>query len=262
MLLRKMVELLKDITSTAVLVASAAEGLRVQTMDEAHVGLVDVRLDAGDGDLFEAFECTEPMRVGVSVANFLAVLKFADADDRAIVSVEGPDSDDVRVVLEDPADPKRRACTVTMPVLCVDTMEVELPDGRSPGAQAFDMCSAEFLRLVRDLALFGENVTLETEARESRAVLSTSGKMGTASVRLEKPFEAGEGICKGSFSARFLGTFGKASALCPRVTIELETDKPLVLRYRLTPTGGSCWTFYLAPKLDDDDDDDHDDTAA
>jgi proliferating cell nuclear antigen len=76
-ILRKIVESLKDLVSEVNIEASAT-GLSLQAMDSAHVSLVSLQLNE---DGFENFRCDKQITLGINLVDFSKILKMAQNDD-------------------------------------------------------------------------------------------------------------------------------------------------------------------------------------
>lgn len=66
------------------------EGINLQAMDNSHVALVSVKLDAVG---FKKYRCDRPMPLGVNLGSLTKVLKCAKDDD--IVTLKAGDDADV-----------------------------------------------------------------------------------------------------------------------------------------------------------------------
>ncbi len=51
-----------------------------------------------------------------------------------------------------------------------------------------------------------------------------------------------------SFAARYLNLFSKASGLAGQVTLNMSSETPLMVEYKLNNGGGEL-KYYLAPKI-------------
>ena len=121
------------------------------------------------------------------------------------------------------------------------------------------MPSAEFQRIIRDLQVLGDTITIAVNKDGIR--FSVSGDMGTGNVLLhsttgvdkdddnavtidmEEPVEL-------TFALRYLNFFTKATGLGPTVVISMSPDVPVVVEYPIEQIGHI--KYYLAPKIEED----------
>lgn len=125
------------------------------------------------------------------------------------------------------------------------------------------MPSSEFSRICRDLANFGDTVTIS--CTKGQVQFAANGDLGTANIRLQESnsiddeenervqIDVGEPLTL-SFAVRYLNNFAKAQVLSDTVTLMLTPKTPMVVEYKIGDYGHI--RFYLAPKIDDDEDDD------
>ena len=126
------------------------------------------------------------------------------------------------------------------------------------------MSSAEFQRIVRDMTVLGD--TCSIGCTKEGVKFSVSGDLGQGNITLRQTnsvdkeeeavtIEMDEPV-ELNFALRYLGFFTKASPLCPRVTISMSPDVPIVVAYNVggekDTEGAGSLSFYLAPKIDDE----------
>jgi proliferating cell nuclear antigen len=120
------------------------------------------------------------------------------------------------------------------------------------------MPSQEFARICRDLAQFGESVTITCTKEGVR--FSASGDSGTANIKLAQTasvdkedeavvIEMQEAVTL-TFACQYLNSFTKATPLSTMVSLSMSADVPLVVEYQIPDLGHI--RYYLAPKIEDD----------
>ncbi|MEW5300499.1 MAG: hypothetical protein WDW38_011131 [Sanguina aurantia] len=258
-LLKKLVDGIKDLV-TDVNFDLSSNGLGMQAMDTSHVSLVSFLLEA---DGFKEFRCDRARSLGVSVASLQKVLKCAGADD--IITLKADDDGDVMSLMFESPDGDRIS-DFELKLLDIDSEHLGIPE--SDFAAQVSLSSAEFKRLTTDLMSIGPNVNISVT--KDGVKFSTTGDIGTANVTLRhghnERSEAKETKNKKeaistsiemvtpvslNFSAKYIVSFAKASALSDKVTLTLTKDLPLMVQFRMEDVG--YLRFYLAPKIDDDD---------
>lgn len=140
----------------------------------------------------------------------------------------------------------------------IDSEQLGIPD--TPYKCSIKMPSTEFQRIVRDLQVMGDNVTLSCTKEGLR--FSATGPLGTGNILtranaavekeeeqvvidMEEPVEL-------NFALRYLNFFTKATPLSPTVIISMSPDVPVVVEYPIADVGHI--KFFLAPKIEDDED--------
>lgn len=138
----------------------------------------------------------------------------------------------------------------------IDSEHLGIPDEEYQAT--IKLPSAEFQRIVKDLATIGD--TVEICVTKDAVKFSTNGDIGSANVMCrqsstaDKPEEATEITISEpvalSFALRYLNSFAKATPLANHTTLKLSKELPIVVEYHIPDMGNL--SFYLAPKIDDD----------
>jgi proliferating cell nuclear antigen len=265
--LKKLVDSIKDLANEANWEVDA-NGIRMQAMDSSHVCIIAFDLDAKK---FDKYTCDAPQTFGVNLANLSKILKCSSNDDKITMKLEGPSADELKFAFES----GDRTSDFTLKLMQIECEQLGIPDNQEYDVVA-EIPSTDYARIVRDLSTIGDNFvvtgTTATDADSAPPSLkfSTSGEIGTASMTLKggaptepssvRPTGAGnEGTSIAvkeptvlSFSARYLSSFSKGSALSGSTTISMSKDTPMCVRFAIGDIGSL--KYYLAPKIDDDDD--------
>jgi len=125
----------------------------------------------------------------------------------------------------------------------------------------FSMPSTEFTKIVKDLLIIGESVTIDV--KKGGVTFKAEGEIGKSEVHLEKGEAIGDSDdcfnlevndpIELSFATQYLKKFTAAGPLARDVTIALSADVPMVIAYEVEDFGHL--KYFLAPKIDDEDDD-------
>lgn len=152
---------------------------------------------------------------------------------------------------------KHKQGEFTLPLLDLDQIDIEIPDGKYGSILTID--SSEFQSTLKDLSCMeGDVVTIETGS--SGLVLSSTGDVGTAKFVIGKKVilgpigedmeeQKGETISN-DFSLKFLQVFTKATKLCTDLKLYLKHEHPIVLDYEISGLG--LLRFMLAPRINED----------
>lgn len=212
----------------------AGDGISLQSMDASHVCLVSLTVSA---DYFESYEVTECASLGIRLSHL----------DKAMSCISGPSEitadDQVLTVSSDTSN-------FRLNLVDIESERMAVPDEYS--TVAVDMDASAFQRIVKDLSMFGDVVTISADSEGVH--MSVSGDIGDAAVLLSGADVRMQSPAKASFALRYLNTFAKSSSVSSRVHMGLSPDMPLVMKYEFGKGGNLA--FYLAPKIDDDEGDD------
>eukprot|EP00003_Mantamonas_plastica_P023211 TRINITY_DN4124_c0_g1_i1.p1 TRINITY_DN4124_c0_g1~~TRINITY_DN4124_c0_g1_i1.p1 ORF type:complete len:223 (+),score=88.94 TRINITY_DN4124_c0_g1_i1:445-1113(+) len=221
-------------------------------MDSSHVSLVALLLRS---DGFSQYKCERNQSLGINFGSLSKVIKCASNDDS--ITIKADDSADVvTLMFESPNQDK--ISDFELKLMDIDSEHLGIPE--TDYSASVTMPSSEFQRIVRDLQIIGDTVTIS--ATKEGVKFSVSGDIGGGHITCrqtnsvdDKPedqvtIDLQESV-ELTFALRYLNFFTKASSLSSTVTLQLNKDLPLVVEYRIEDIG--YVRYYLAPKLSDDD---------
>merc|ERR1712141_703108 len=200
-------------------------------------------------------------------------VKEENADDEEESDEEKEkNSDDEEMADEDkkpkPSKKKSSAAPVRGPLSKKQTYELRMMDldveqlgiPEQEYQATFSMPSAEFTKIIKDLLIIGESVTIDV--KKSGVTFSAEGEIGKSQVHLEKGEAIGDSDesfdlqvndpIELSFATQYLKKFTAAGPLARDVTVALSADVPMVIAYEVEEFGHL--KYFLAPKIDDEDD--------
>jgi len=290
----------KCVTALKELIEQAAwditeEGIQLQSMDSSHVALVQMNIS---GESFEAYRCDQAMQIGLNMANLHKIFGaysngscqiVADGEDADTVkfcfeSLKGPSKakkvkeeadsdeeekeDDEEMEDEEGEKKKKKKTFSRSPLAKKQTYELRMMDldveqlgiPEQEYQATFSMPSSEFTKIVKDLLIIGESVTIDV--KKGGVTFRAEGEIGKSEVHLEKGEAIGDSDdsfelqvndpIELSFATQYLKKFTAAGPLARDVTIALSADVPMVIAYEVEDFGHL--KYFLAPKIDDDDD--------
>ncbi|KAK2463305.1 hypothetical protein APHAL10511_004960 [Amanita phalloides] len=174
-LLKKMLDSVKELVTDANFECNE-EGINLQAMDNSHVALVSVLLQAGE---FETYRCDRPMPLGVNLSSLFKVLKCAKDDDICTLKALD-DADTLNLIYE--AKHSDRVAEYDMKLMDIDTDSLGIPDTEYEAR--ITMPSSEFGRIVRDLASLGESVRIDVSKEGVR--FTCDGEAANANILLRQ----------------------------------------------------------------------------
>ncbi|KAJ7174251.1 proliferating cell nuclear antigen, N-terminal domain-containing protein [Mycena filopes] len=178
--LKKLLDAIKELVTDANFECNE-EGVNLQAMDNSHVALVAVHLEAAG---FKRFRCDRPMPLGVNLNSLTKVLKCAKDDDECTLKA-ADDADVLNLVYE--AKNSDRIAEYDMKLMDIDSDTLGIPDTEYEAEVS--MPSAEFARIVKDLNALGESVRIEVSKEGVR--FASEGEAANGSILLKKNGEVG-----------------------------------------------------------------------
>ncbi|KAK7061233.1 proliferating cell nuclear antigen [Favolaschia claudopus] len=176
--LKKLLDSIKELVTDANFECNE-EGLNLQAMDNSHVALVAVHLEAAG---FKRYRCDRPMPLGVNLSSLTKVLKCAKDDDECTLKA-ADEADVLNLVYE--AKNSDRIAEYDMKLMDIDSDTLGIPD--TDYDAEIKMPSAEFARIVRDLSALGESVRIEVSKEGVR--FASEGESANGSILLKKEGE-------------------------------------------------------------------------
>ncbi|KAL9708721.1 proliferating cell nuclear antigen [Leucoagaricus gongylophorus] len=173
-ILKKLLDAIKELVTDANFECNE-EGINLQAMDNSHVALVAVQLEAAG---FRSYRCDRPMPLGVNLTSLTKVLKCAKDDD--LVTLKAADEADVLNLVYE-AKNSDRIAEYDMKLMDIDTDQLGIPDTEYDAR--ITMPAAEFTRIVRDLSLLGESVRIEVSKEGIR--FTSEGEAANGNVLLK-----------------------------------------------------------------------------
>lgn len=242
MIFKRIVDVVKDVSNETCLDFNG-DGLCFQVMDAAHTSISFVKLDSKD---FTLYKCKRPCTAGVNLAHLSKALRFAKGDENLVIKLDENDTNIMKLKIES----EDRNCNFDIGLYTVDIDRLQLPPTSDYVLKSkFD--SHEFLELVKDLAIIGEDLTLMLHDKKCIS-FETSGDIGKVVIKYDdvtidqKNYEEHS---KNTYGLRYLNTIAKASSLDDKVEVRYRLGMPLCLIYRLFQD--SKITFFVAPKCCD-----------
>ncbi|CAJ1020848.1 Proliferating cell nuclear antigen, N-terminal domain/Rad9 [Leishmania utingensis] len=258
-------------------------GLSIQAMDSSHVALVHMLLR---DDCFVKYQCERNIILGLNLASLAKVLKIVDSNDSLSLRHDD-DSDVVTLTSENPE--KTRKCEYQLKLLEIEAESMGIPemDYRS----TVTLNSSEFSKIVRDMQVFGDTVTIAISKEGVK--FSSSGDVGQgytflqaagvsdrsakSEVKSEVKAETRDENDDGPISRKYNKAEGGNGAIGVEVTLEEPITLSFALRFMGIFAKGSTLServtlkfakdspcmveygidnvgylrYYLAPKVDD-----------
>jgi proliferating cell nuclear antigen len=281
-LFKKIIESIKELVSNANL-RFTTEGITLQAMDSSHVALVHMHLSAS---LFTHYECKiANLVLGVNVASISKIMMCCDKEDSVVIRNSIHDDVLEFVFVPSPNQKKKsssasssrfgKTSRYALKLLDIDEGEtLQIPETQY--SAVIELPSPRFTDICKNLAIMGDTVLVETNSEAIR--FTVNGDIGSANITVEptkeendEPKEKEEEDNKEeenkneakvtlavteptrlSFALRYLGMFCKAAPLASQVSINMQQDVPLKIKYIIGGDDAAFISFYLAPKIEEE----------
>jgi proliferating cell nuclear antigen len=148
---KRVIDSMKDLVNEANFEFSQT-GISIQSMDSAHVALVSLGLGR---EGFTNYQCFRQRLLGINLGALAKVLKVIDNDD--IVTIRHEEDTDVLTLVADSGDKKKSE--YQMKLMEIESEALGIPEMEY--AAHLSIPSEVFARIMRDMAIFGETVTLD-----------------------------------------------------------------------------------------------------
>lgn len=247
--LRKIVDSIKDLVSQVNIDANS-NGLTLQAMDSAHVSLVSLLLSESG---FAEYRCDKNISLGINLVEFSKILKMSSGDDEVTLKCDSSTSY-LSILLEN--EKTGRSSEFNLNLLSLESESLGIPETDYPTSITIN--SSEFFKICKEVTTVSDTLQIQI-ADENSALLSFSGKSGNGKIKLKSNLdEKGADTiiikCTEEVNSRYglsyLNNFSKASSLSDLVEVNLSTQYPMMIHYKLEDMG--YIKFYLAPKMDDE----------
>jgi proliferating cell nuclear antigen len=228
---------------------AGSNALSFRSMDPSHIALVDVTWPVSD---FEEYKCHSTIRFGFRISEFAKIVKRSNSNDSIEVGIKdnslcirsaGSYTRSYKMNLIESSGSN----TSPLPQLSFDSKMVI-------SISAFD-------RILSDIQVISDNITIETFAGSAAAKFSGSSDNGNAMVTVDNNNDdslAGNVLkqltvkeySKSSYNIDYISKIvkGISSISDNNMTLEFSSKKPLRLEFVIQ---GSLKTqFFLAPRVD------------
>ena len=247
-LLKRLVDSIKDLVTDVNLVVTP-KGISIQAMDNSHVALVSLELEASG---FMQFKCQAPsMELGISVGAFAKVLKLAEMTDEVEMK-----SGNTNLMLKFKNTKTQKDTEFEMTLVHAEEEQLSVP---SNDCESFiQLPSAEFSRTCTQFHAMSETLTIQTLNTGILKLAVDGGDLGSGEIKFTPSkkdssthhIDVREPVLQ-RFSLKFLSMFNKASSLSPYVRLELTSEQPIAVMFALDEPdcGKGLLRFFLAPKI-------------
>lgn len=233
--IKSVFEVLKDLLNDVNFIFDE-DGVRVTTLDTAHVTYVNMFLDASN---FEVYDCKHRIVAGLNISNTFKILKIIGNNDTLTMST---DTNEIMDILIENSQ-KKSNTTFNLKLLDINEETYNAND------LMFDvmtvMPSVNLQRIIRDMYNFSQIVYISRKGKY--ITLSCKGDFVDQKTEIECADDF-EGSIEYSYSLKYINMFTKATNICSNVSIHQNQDGAIMFRYSIANLGDV--DFYLAPNAE------------
>jgi proliferating cell nuclear antigen PCNA len=244
--LKVLLEAVRALVNEASFVFSDA-GLRLAAVDNLKYALIHVSIPS---DSFDTYYCKDKVVVGLDIQLFQKIIKSVQVNDVVTFSVkpEARNTFFLRIRNEE------KGSDHTWPIPMRGLPEYKINDQLAFKEAPPELSSAEFASVCNRMAIVScENLEIQNLGEELIFIGRGGDFCPRMKYKLDRPALPVEGVpekapelARGLFNLRFLQLFTKATALSPKVSLWLQTEKPLLLcEYKITNLSPKATLMYL-----------------
>ena len=210
-------------------------GLKVISMDNSHVVLVHLKLEANK---FEYYFCENKMSIGVNMLNLFKLVRTINSNDTLTLFIEKNDLNHIGIKIEN--GEKNQKTIYKLNLLDLNNPNITI-DPAEFNSQ-INLPSVDFQKIIRDMNQLAEYV--EIKNINNQLILSCNGEfcsqetilMDNEGINCISNKKSDE-IVQGVFSLKYLVLFTKCTNLCSTVELYLKNDYPLICLWRVASLG-------------------------
>lgn len=208
-------------------------GMKIVSMDNSHIVLVHLKLDAGK---FEHYHCTNKIVIGVNMLNLYKLIRSINSNDILTLFIDADDMNHLGIKIEN--GEKNTKTTYKLNLLDLDNPNIHVEPASFESV--ITLPSIDFQKLCRDMKNIAEFV--EIKNIRSQLMLSCKGDFCAqetviADAENSSSGTSGTEIVQGIFNLNYLVMFTKCTNLCNTVELHLKNDYPLLIKYTVASLG-------------------------
>lgn len=225
----------------------------IQTMDSAHVSIIEMELPAS---WFDAYEHKQPGTLTIGISSSMLYRVLASREKTQSITIACDSGGDILMINFDSENKAEFAKHFELPLMEIDTDLMAIPEITHQAE--FILSAPHFASIITQLQMFGDNMDIEC-GEEKIMLTANSPDQGKMFVEIKiddlTTFIIDEGgKLKLSYSLQYLHNICLYHKLAKEIEIKLSADYPIQIIYDLGGEHGNNAKikFYLAPKINDE----------
>lgn len=210
-----------------------SDGMRLDALDRSHITFVHLEFKS---QLFDSYNCDEPVKINVDTEELMKVLKRAKSDDIVELTV---DEGNLIITFENEARRIFKIRLIDIEYEAPSPPELEYPT-------EFEIPFALLKDSIQDISIVSDKITLRTT--DDKFIASAEGEFGDARIEYLHGEKITEDV-KSVFSLEKIKEMLKADKFSETAMLKLGNDMPLHLSLKMPGDEGKL-TFLLAPRIE------------
>jgi proliferating cell nuclear antigen len=213
-------------------------GMKIVALDNTHVVLVHLKLDA---DKFETFFCEKKLYVGINMLKLHLLIKTICNNDVLTLFVDRNDSNRLGIHIEN--QDKNMRTTYKLSMLDINVLTISIPP--ADFQTVITMPSVDFQKIIRDMHNLADYIEIRNVGNQitfsckgdfcsQETVIGGDKNPG---VVITKNSTNNHEIIQGVYSLKYLSTFTKCTNMSANVEIFFKNQYPLILSYLVSSIG-------------------------
>jgi proliferating cell nuclear antigen len=212
-------------------------GIKVVALDNTHVVLVHLKLDATK---FEMFHCEKKLYVGINMLKLHLLIKTISNNDILTLYVDRNDANRLGINIEN--QEKNMKTTYKLSMLDINVLNISIPP--ADFQTVITMPSVDFQKIIRDMHNLADNIEIRSVGNQ--IMFSCKGDFCSQETIIGGDKNPGvliqksgntQDIIQGVYSLKYLSTFTKCTNMSANVEIFFKNQYPLVLSYLVSSIG-------------------------
>lgn len=229
-----LVEALKELL-TDTCIEFDETGMKIITMDNNHVVLVHLKLDASK---FEHYHCESRIVIGVNMLNMYKLIRAINSGDILTLFIDSSDMNHLGIKIEN--GEKNTRTTYKLNLLDLDNQKISIdPEVFN---SVITLPSIDFQKICRDMNNIAEFVEMKNIS--TQLILSCKGDFCSQETIISDSEngntisnKGSNEIVQGIFNLKYLVLFTKCTNLSSTVEMYLKNDYPLLIKYTVASLG-------------------------
>lgn len=213
-------------------------GMKIVALDNTHVVLVHLKLDA---DKFETFFCEKKIYAGINMLKLHLLIKTICNNDVLTLFIDKNDSNRLGINIEN--QDKNIRTTYKLSMLDINVLNISIPP--ADFQTVITMPSVDFQKIIRDMHNLADYIEIRSVGNQitfsckgdfcSQETIIGGDK--NPGVTITKSNNANHEIVQGVYSLKYLSTFTKCTNMSANVEIFFKNQYPLILSYLVSSIG-------------------------
>lgn len=221
-------------------------GMKIMCMDNNHVVLVHLKLDACK---FEHYYCENKIVIGVNMINMYKLIRAINSNDILTLFIDSEDMNHLGIKIEN--GEKNTKTTYKLNLLDMDNEKITID--AADFNSLITLPSIDLQKIIRDMNNIADDVEIKNV--DTQLILSCKGDFCSQETIIADnengnaiSAKNSDEIVQGVFNLKYLVLFTKCTNLCNTVELYLKNDYPLLVKYTVASLGHV--TMALAPKTE------------